>query len=483
MGEPLRALIVEDNEDDALLMVKTLEAGGFAPEYTRIETAEAMRRALEEGSWELVLADYNMPHFSGPAALRVLKESGQDLPFIVVSGNVTEEQAVEMMRQGAHDFILKQDLVRLAPAIRRELHEARLRRERRQALDALEREQAFFASAIDLLPFPIVFNTPDGEVIRANRASHRFFGNLDTDSWWKRQLLNPGTREPVPHDYWPMRRAARGEVVSPGEVILVLPDGREVDALAAAAPVYVRGELTATVVAFMDITPIKEADRAKTRFLAVLSHELRTPLTNILGWVKEAADNPNAVEEALHIIQRNAEMQRRMLERLLEISRLLYGKFELQLEPADLWQIAAGVAGDLRTEAAERQITIDAQAPPSPLRVIGDVKRLRAAIESVLENAIRFSDEGGHVLLRGRRVDNMAELSIRDQGRGVPADVLQNIFELFQVPQEAIRSGGSLGLGLPLAKAIMERHNGQISIASEGDGRGATVTIRLPLEE
>jgi len=476
-------LIVEDSEDDTLLLVTTLEAGGFAPRHTRVDTAEAMRRALKEASWELVLADYKMPRFSGPAALRVLKESGQDLPFIVVSGTVTEEQAIEMMREGAHDFLLKQSLGRLAPAVLRELHEAQLRRERRQALAALEREQAFFASAIDILPFPIVFNTPEGEVIRANLASRRFFGNLDSNSWRQRQLLHPGTREPVPRESWPMTRAMRGEVVTPEDAVLLLPDGREVDVLAVAAPVYVRDELAATVVAFMDITPIKEADRAKTRFLAVLSHELRTPLTNILGWVKEATVNPDAVGDALRVIQRNAETQRRMLERLLEISRLLYGKFELRRESADLWRIVEEAAGELRLEAAERQISIDAETPTSPLPVKGDVKRLRAAIESVLENAIRFSVDGGRVLLRGRLVDTMAELTFHDEGRGIPTDVLPHIFDLFQVPPEAIRSGGSLGLGLPLAKAIVERHGGQIGIASEGEGRGVTVTIRLPLEK
>ncbi len=262
MADPLRVLLVEDNPDDAVLLVEALRAGGLDIHFARVETADAMRQALTTASWELVLADFAMPHFSGPSALRVLQESGQDIPFIVVSGTVTEVQAIEMMRQGAHDFILKQSLGRLVPAVRRELHEAQLRRERGQALEALTREQAFFASAIELLPFPIIFNTSSGEVLRANQASYRFFGDLGLSAWWHRDLIDPVTHQPVPRDQWPMMRAARGEVVPPVEGTLVLSDGRAVDVLAVAAPVLVNDVIVATVVAF---TPRARARSTKAR--------------------------------------------------------------------------------------------------------------------------------------------------------------------------------------------------------------------------
>lgn len=605
MSTPLRVLIVEDSEDDTLLLVIELRRGGYDPVYVRVDTEEAMRQTLASEQWEVVLADYKMPHFSGPEALQVLRESGQDTPFIVVSGTVTDQQAIDMMREGASDFILKQNLLRLVPAIQRELRDAQIRRERREvqaaleasetkyrtlfnvepdallltdaktlmvldandaalhlygytleefrtltiadlstvpeqttaatramhteetytverfhrhkdgslfsveittrlflaeqrpliiaairditerkrAQEALEREQAFLSSAIELLPFPVIFSTPDGEVLRANQASYRFFGDMSPASWWKRELLTADSRSPIPLDQWPMMRAARGEVVPPTEGILVLPNHREVPVLAVAAPVYVGGTLVATVVSFTDISPLKEADRAKNRFLAVLSHELRTPLTNILGWVKEAQEAPGVIPEALRIIQRNAESQRRMLENLLEVSRLLHGKLDLKREPIDLWQLTVDAVQAMMPEAYERKVTIDLIPPGQDLPVFADRKRMKLVIGNIMDNALRFTEAGGRVTIRGYREGDMAAISFQDTGRGIPAEMKSRIFELFHTLPEVEQTGGGLGLGLPLVRAILERHGGWITVFSAGSGLGTTVTIAVPLEE
>jgi len=481
MPQPLKVLMVEDSKDDALLLAEELRAGGYEPIYTRVDTADAMRRALEAEPWEIVLADYYMPHFSGPEALRVLRESRLDIPYIVVSGTVTEQQAIDMMRDGASDFILKQRLGRLVPAIRRELREAQVRQERRHAQEALQREQAFLSSAIELLPFPIIFNTPNGEVIRANQASYRFFEDLGTSAWWNRQLLTADTRTPIPHEEWPMARAARGEVVPQTEGILVLPNGREVPVLAVAAPVFVGEQLVATVVAFMDISPLKEADRAKNQFLAVLSHELRTPLANILGWTREAQEMPTEVPEALRIIQRNAGEQQRMLENLLEVSRLLHGKLTLRQEPADLWQLMLDMVAEMTPIAGERNIHFVLHPPDGPLPVSVDQKRVRIVLCDLLDNAVRCSKTGQQVAVYGYREDAMAVLCILDTGKGIPPEVLPHLFDLFYISPEVEQTGGGLGLGLPLSKAIVERHGGKISVTSAGVGQGETATVTLPL--
>ena len=605
MSVPLHVLMVEDSEDDALLLVEELRRGGYDPDYTRVDTGETMRQALASTPWELVLADYQMPRFSGPAALQVLKESGLDIPFIVVSGTVTERQAIDMMRGGAGDFILKQDMGRLVPAIQRELREAQSRLERHQArvalrasearyrtlftlepdallltdaetlqvLDAneaaqrlygytleefrtlnirelttvpeetttavhamqdedtytverihhrkdgttfpieltarrfiaderpvifaairditerkraeasLEQERSFLSSAIELLPFPIIFNTPAGEVLRANQASYRFFGDISPSSWWDRQLLTPDTRQIVPRDQWPMMRAGRGEVVPQVEGIIVMPDGREVPVLAVAAPVLVQETIVASVVAFTDVSPLKEADRAKNRFLSLLSHELRTPLTNILGWVKEALELPEVIPDALRIIRRNAEAQRRMLENLLEVSRLLYGKLDLQRERFDLWALAVGVVQAMAPDAAERKVTVEIIPPAEALPVFADRKRMTEVIENILENALLFSDAGGSVTVSGGREGTVAVLTVHDNGRSVPAETLRQLFELFHTTPEVEHTGGGLGLGLPMARAILERHGGWITAVSDGDGQGNTIRMGAPLAD
>ena len=133
MSIPLRVLIVEDSEDDTLLLVRELRHGGYDPTYQRVETPEAMRAALEAQTWDIVISDHTMPHFSGPAALALLQASGLDLPFILVSGTIGEETAVAAMKAGAHDYIMKGNPARLIPAVERELREAEVRREYKRA--------------------------------------------------------------------------------------------------------------------------------------------------------------------------------------------------------------------------------------------------------------------------------------------------------------------------------------------------------------
>jgi PAS domain S-box-containing protein len=137
MPKPLNILLVEDLEDDALLLLRELRRGGYSPVHERVETAEAMRAALEQRQWDIVISDYLMPKFSGLAALSVLHDSGQDLPFIIVSGNIGEDIAVQAMKAGAHDYVIKGNLARLLPAVERELREAEVRRERIRADEQL----------------------------------------------------------------------------------------------------------------------------------------------------------------------------------------------------------------------------------------------------------------------------------------------------------------------------------------------------------
>jgi len=146
MGTSLRVLIVEDSDADTRLLLRELRKGGYDPTWERVETSEAMCRALERQTWDVVLADYTMPRFSAPEALNLLQASGLDIPFIVVSGTIGEERAVEMMKAGAHDYILKGNLTRLAPAMTRELREVEMRWDRRRLAAA---QQEFFRKTIE----------------------------------------------------------------------------------------------------------------------------------------------------------------------------------------------------------------------------------------------------------------------------------------------------------------------------------------------
>lgn len=148
MDTKLRVLIAEDSEDDALLLVRMLRKGGYEPDYERVDSPQAMSDALDNRVWDAIVSDYVMPQFSGLDALKLVQSKGLDLPFIIVSGNIGEEIAVEAMRVGAHDYIMKSNLMRLVPAIGRELHEAEVRRKRRKAEEELGIRDAAIASSV-----------------------------------------------------------------------------------------------------------------------------------------------------------------------------------------------------------------------------------------------------------------------------------------------------------------------------------------------
>jgi PAS domain S-box-containing protein/putative nucleotidyltransferase with HDIG domain len=145
----LRVLIVEDSEDDALLIIRALKKGGYAPEYERVETAASMRKALQDKTWDIILSDYKLPHFNGIDAITLLKEANIDIPFIIISGAIGEETAVECMRLGAHDYIMKNNLSRLCQAIARELEEADSRSKRKQAEEALHHSEEKYRTILE----------------------------------------------------------------------------------------------------------------------------------------------------------------------------------------------------------------------------------------------------------------------------------------------------------------------------------------------
>lgn len=172
MSKPLRVLIVEDSKDDAALLERELRRGGYEPAAKRVETAKAMSAELKRQEWDIVISDYVLPRFGGLEALNVLKDAGLDLPFIIISGKIGEDTAVEAMRAGAHDYIMKDKLTRLIPAIQRELEEAAVRRARKLAEEALRRQ----AQIIDQIHDSVVSTDLDGNVTSWNKGAERLFG-------------------------------------------------------------------------------------------------------------------------------------------------------------------------------------------------------------------------------------------------------------------------------------------------------------------
>lgn len=229
MKKPLRALLVEDFEDDALLVVRQLRDGGYDVKWERVETAEAMRAALDRQPWDIVICDYKMPHFNGLAALKLLQAGGLDLPFIIVSGTIGEELAVEAMKAGANDYLMKGGLARLVPAVERELREAVGRRERRLVGDALVASEAryrrLFESAKDGI---LILNAETGTVVDANPFMLQLLGRA-RDQLLGKKIWELGSFRDIIADKAGLAELQQQIYAYCGDKTLEGADGRRID--------------------------------------------------------------------------------------------------------------------------------------------------------------------------------------------------------------------------------------------------------------
>jgi signal transduction histidine kinase/CHASE3 domain sensor protein/ActR/RegA family two-component response regulator len=229
----------------------------------------------------------------------------------------------------------------------------------------------------------------------------------------------------------------------------------------------------------------EEANRMKDEFLAVLSHELRSPLNAIVGYanlMRGGRHRPEETPHMLEIILRNARAQQQLIEDLLDVSRVITGKMGLSLRQIEPEMIIQRAIDSVCPAAAAKQITLAATFDPTISAISGDADRLQQAVWNLLSNAVKFTPTGGKVTVRLARVDPYIEIVVSDTGKGIKAEYLPHVFDRFsQEDYSTTRSYGGLGLGLSIVRHITELHGGTVHAASEGEGHGATFTIRLPL--
>jgi signal transduction histidine kinase/CheY-like chemotaxis protein len=227
------------------------------------------------------------------------------------------------------------------------------------------------------------------------------------------------------------------------------------------------------------------ANRLKDEFLAILSHELRTPINAVFGWarlLRGGKTEAQMLEHGLEVIERNAAAQVKLIEDLLDVSRIISGKMRLDVRPVDVVTSVENAIESVRHAAEARAIRLETVLDPRAGPVFGDPDRLRQVVWNLLSNAIKFTPRGGRVQVRLERTGSRAAIVVADSGMGITPELLPHIFERFrQGDSTSTRRHGGLGLGLALVKHIVELHGGAVRAESPGAGHGATLTVELPV--
>jgi len=503
-GERLRVLFVEDSPDDEELELLALRRGGFVVDHERVFTAEALNAALDARRFDLVIADYDMHGFTGLEALRMVRGRGLDVPFVLVSGTVGEDVAVEAMKAGAQDYVMKDNLRRLASAVRRELAEHASRRLSAKEADhrvLLAEASALLLRGID--PRPGVAELAE---LLVSRWCDACVVRLDGEDELRAVRLGAPVGERLEELAAVARASQRSEAASAEGRVLVAPlaaRGAPVGVLAAlrldperafgASEVAFTEELGRRVALAAENGRLhartREALRMRDDFLTVASHELRTPLTALqlqqellVRGARAGGPGGEHGERLLENLEKAVRQTRRLaelVESVLDASALVMGRVTLDRnEPVDLAEVVETTARELRPVADVQRCDLTLTLATGA-RGRWDRVRLQQVVASLLANAIKFGAGRpirAAVALEGRS----ARLAITDHGIGVaPADQ-ERIFRCFE-RAVSVENYGGLGLGLYSARRIVEAHAGRISVTSDV-GQGATFLVELPID-
>jgi PAS domain S-box-containing protein len=503
VGRKLRILSIEDDPKDAELIRDLLETGNIACEVTRVDTQAALMASLEQGGVDLILADYSLPLFDGFSALKVATKFCPDVPFIFVSGTLGEEVAIEALKIGATDYVLKTRLSRLVPSVLRALREAEERAERKRAEESLRQSEAYLAEAQRLSRTGSWALVPaTGKIRYWSQECHRVLG-LDPHDGQPRfgtffEHIHPDDQAKV---------SAISDLVGTEKTAfelkyrIVPPGGGTRDIQLVGQPVLgPSGDLVEFVGTVMDVTERKRAEEEHERLrqlqadlahlnrvttmgelTASLAHEIKQPISaavtdakTCLRWLDR--DNPD-VAEARDAASRMVKDVMRAADIISRI-RLLFLKSAPQPEIVDVNELIREMFVLLRSEADRYSITIRTELAEDLPKVMADRVQLQQVFMNLMLNgidAMNGTTGGGELTIKSEAAEDQLLISVSDTGVGFPPEQADEIFRSFFTTKVK-----GTGMGLPISRSIIESHGGRLW-AAPASGRGATFQFTLPV--
>ena len=374
--------------------------------------------------------------------------------------------------------------------------------ERRRA----EQARALLAGIVNSSEDAIISKSLEGVITSWNTSAERMFGYTPEEAIGKSiiMIIPPELRE---EEKMILGRLRQGQRIEHFETIRVAKNGKRINISLTVSPVRnTQGEIIGASKIARDITEkvhsereltrllsseraareqAEAASRAKDEFVAMISHEIRSPLNAILGWsqmLRQGALDKTATANALESIERNARAQAQLVSDLLDVSRVITGKLRINARPVDIMNSVESALESVQSAAEAKQITIDVQREPYATVVTGDADRLQQVLWNLLSNAVKFTPRQGHVSVKIARANSHLEVAVSDSGIGISEDFLPYVFDRFaQADTTSARKHAGLGLGLAIARHIVELHGGRIAAESAGEGKGATFRITLPV--
>ncbi len=489
MDKEIRILIVEDTSADAELIARELGKGDFAFTSKWVKSREEFFKALEEPGLDMILCDYTMPLLGASEALAICKRSFPETPFIVVSGTIGEDTAVEMLKSGAADYVMKDRLSRLVPSIKRTLKEAEEHTERKRAVEALRASEQEFRTLTEAMPQIVWVTRADGWNIYFNQQWVDYTGLSLEESYghsWSTPF-HPDDKQRA-WDAW--QRATQSKDVYSLECRLRRADGVYRWWLVRGVPFRdATGEIVKWLGTCTDIDDIKKAAevlaelvKTKSKFTSTVSHELRSPLATI----KEATNLilegmvgsiNNEQKDLLGTAKENVDRLGRLINNVLVYQKIEAGRMGYDLKENDLNEVIREAHKSAALFAGNRNADFG-------MELVGDLPKLQFDRDKILQvlinliaNAIKYS-ECGSITIQTRREDHEIRITVRDFGRGIKAENLEGIFEPFGKIEN--NQKGGTGLGLAIAREIVLAHHGRIWVESEV-GKGSTFHFTLPL--